>query len=32
MEEFSESLAKARYLEEVECNIHIRALAKLMEE
>lgn len=30
--EFAGYLAKARYLEEVECNIYIRALGKLFEE
>lgn len=32
MEEFLGYLAKARYLEEVECNIFTQALAKLFED
>lgn len=32
MDEFSGYLAKARYLEEVECNIFTQALAKLFED
>lgn len=32
MDTFATYLAKARYLEEVEVNIYLRALAKLLED